>query len=83
VSEKWDDSCSFEEKRQLVTALQKIRDDLDHIKEEIDRIELSIDRLVTKERFNPVEMLVYGMAASIFLGVLGAILSLVIQHGTK
>lgn len=49
----------------------------------VDELKALRGGLVTLDRFRPVEMLVYGMAGTMLLSLLGAIIYVVIPHGAR
>lgn len=51
-----------------------------YIKATLENLKERISSLVTKDEFFPVKMIAYGIASSVLLGVLGAILSLVLYR---
>lgn len=52
---------------------------LDNIESKIDRVIVIMEeKYVTKEQFSTVRNIVYGMVATILLGVLGAVMSMVV-----
>jgi len=60
-------------------ALAVIQTDVSYIKKELDDIkELVKEKYVTKEEFEPIKKIVYGLVSLILLGVAGAILKIVI-----
>ena len=50
-----------------------------HISEDVKELSDTFQKYVTHERFRPVEMLVYGVAALIGSGVGGALLTLIFK----
>ena len=70
---------------QILEKLDKLETTLEaHVssaEEKLERIMNKMEeRYVTKESFNPVQKIVYGMVGAVMLSVLGALLALVIQH---
>ena len=57
----------------METAIQYIRRDIAEINQKLD------DKYVTKDEFDPVKKLVYGMVAIILVAVIGALLTLVLR----
>ncbi len=56
---------------------------LDFIKKDIDEIKRKLDsNYVTKDQFEPVKKIVYGLVSLILIAVVGAIVALVIKTGT-
>ena len=63
----------------MAVALAVIQNDISYIKESLDEIKTSTEKkYVTKEDFDPVKRIVYGLVALILVGVVGALLALVI-----
>jgi thiosulfate reductase cytochrome b subunit len=58
----------------LDTKISSIQDDVREIKTRIDH------NYVTKEEFDPIKKLVYGMVALILTAVVGALIALVIKQ---
>jgi hypothetical protein len=60
------------------TNLALLRSDIAYIKRDVSNINRKLDDdYITKEEFAPVKALVYGMAAVILTGFIGAVLSFV------
>jgi site-specific recombinase len=57
----------------VLASIKYIQRDIAEIKAKLD------DKYVTKDEFDPVKRLVYGMAGAILLAVVAALLSLVIR----
>lgn len=53
----------------------------EHHRELISRFDSLDARYVTKERFTPVEKVVYGLVGAVLMSVLGGLLALVIRKG--
>lgn len=51
-----------------------------YIKATIENLKEQVKTFVTKDEFFPVKMIAYGIASSVLLGVLGAILSFVLYR---
>lgn len=51
-----------------------------YIKATLENIEKRLVTFVNKDEFFPVKMIAYGIASSVLLGVLGAILSFVLYR---
>lgn len=59
--------------------ITKISVDIEYIKRDVGEIKKSLqDDYVTRDEFQPVRNIVYGLVTSILLTVLGAILALVV-----
>jgi uncharacterized coiled-coil DUF342 family protein len=55
------------------------KDDISVLKSKMEALEKVVQTFVTRPEFDPVKMIAYGMAGSVLLTVLGAILAKVIQ----
>lgn len=59
--------------------LVKIESDISYIKQTVDKIENRLGRdYVTREEFDPIKKVVYGLVSITLIGVIGAILGLVV-----
>jgi hypothetical protein len=58
----------------VITSIKYIQRDIAKINEKLD------DTYVTKDQFEPVRNIVYGLVALILIGVVGALLALVISN---
>ena len=64
----------------ITTDVAVILNKVDYIQSEVRGIKTQLEaEYVTKDRFQPVERIVYGMAGTILLAVLGAVVALVIN----
>lgn len=62
------------------TRMALMAQDLSYVKNAVDKIDLKVSSsYVSKEEFDPIKKIVYGMVSLILIGVLGAALSIVIQ----
>lgn len=62
------------------TKLAVMANDVGYIKKAIDDLTLKVDHnYVTKEEFQPVKSIVYGMVALILIAVVGALIALVVR----
>lgn len=58
--------------------------DLSYIKSSVDDIKNSIDSdYVSKDEFEPIKKIVYGLVGLILIAVVGALMTLVIQNAGK
>ncbi len=57
----------------IATKIDNLKDDIAELKEKINT------QLVTKDEFDPIKKVVYGLVSLILVGVIGAILALVIR----
>lgn len=55
-----------------------LRDQVVVLTEKVDQLERIIEKLVTKHEFEPVRMIVYGLATAVLTSVMMAILAKVI-----
>ena len=70
-----------EKKMTTATAIAVILQDIGYIKTNITEIKtLVLNNYVTKEEFDPVKKLAYGLISVVLIGVLGAILTLIINN---
>lgn len=61
------------------TRLAVIANDVGYIKEELKEIKTQVSsHYVSKEEFEPIKKIVYGLVALILIGVVGGVLSLVV-----
>lgn len=59
-----------------IALLQK---DLSYMKEKLDSVDMKISQhYVSKEEFEPIKKIVYGLVGLILVGVVGALLALVV-----
>ena len=64
----------------ITTDVAVILNKVDYIQSEVRGIKTQLEgEYVTKDRFQPVERIVYGMVGTILLAVLGAVVALVIN----
>ena len=64
----------------ITTDVAVILNKVDYIQSEVRGIKAQLEgEYVTKDRFQPVERIVYGMVGTILLAVLGAVIALVIN----
>jgi hypothetical protein len=63
---------------EIEKAVQETALEVHGIKIKLERLEKLVESFVTRPEFDPIKMLVYGMAGSILMTVLGAILARVI-----
>lgn len=62
------------------TRMALLAQDLKYVKNAVDKIDMKVSSsYVSKEEFDPIKKIVYGMVSLILIGVLGAALSIVIQ----
>ncbi len=62
------------------TNLRIIANDIGYIKDDIKEIKYSISsNYVTKDQFEPIKKIVYGLVSLILVAVVGALVSLVVQ----
>jgi hypothetical protein len=61
--------------------LAVIQNDITYIKQEVDDIKKLVEnKYVTKDEFDPIKKVVYGMVGLILVAVVGAVLALVISR---
>jgi hypothetical protein len=66
--------------RDLSTQVAVIANDVAYIKEEVRDIKALVQQdYVTKDEFNPVKSIVYGLVSLILLSVVGALVALVLK----
>lgn len=64
----------------ITTDVAVILNKVDYIQSEVRGIKVQLEsEYVTKDRFQPVERIVYGLVSVILLAVLGALVALVIK----
>ena len=64
------------------TAIALIFQDIGYIKTDVGEIKALVkNNYVTKDEFDPVKKIAYGVVSVILIGVLGAILTIVINNG--
>lgn len=62
--------------------LAVIANDIGYIKEKLSHIEDSVNaHYVTKDEFEPIKRIVYGLVSLILIAVVGALINLVVQKG--
>ena len=59
--------------------LARLEERVVHVAEDVKDLSATFQKYVTHERFRPVELLAYGVAALIGSGVGGAVLALVLK----
>jgi len=63
------------------TKLAVIATDISYMKEKLTRIDSQLlGNFVTKEEFEPIKKIVYGLVGLILVGVVGAILALILRQ---
>lgn len=68
------------EKSSLDATMVGVQKDVLYIKEAISRVELRLERdYVTREEFNPVRTIVYGMVGIVLTAVLVTLVALVVK----
>ena len=72
----------MKESKDVNVLIAEISKDITFIRSTVERLEKSIDDIkesyVTKDEFNPVKSIAYGMVSIVLVTVIGALLSLVI-----
>lgn len=62
------------------TQLAVITNDLGYIKEKLNAVDYKVsNHYITKEEFEPVKKIVYGLVSLILVAVVGALIALVVQ----
>lgn len=62
------------------TKIALIAKDIGYMKEKLDTVDSKLNsHYVTKEEFEPIKKIVYGLVSLILIAVVGAVVSLVIQ----
>lgn len=62
--------------------LAVIKNDLGYIKEKLNALDEKVSlHYITKEEFNPVKNIVYGVVFLILVAVVGALIALIVQPG--
>lgn len=62
------------------TTLAVIQNDISYIKKQLDTIDTKVgNTYVTKDQFEPVRNLVYGVVTVILVSVIGAVVALVVK----
>ena len=65
---------------EAIKATTLIKNDIEYIKVDIEDINIKLDsHYVTKEQFEPVRNIVYGMVGIILVAVIGALITLVVR----
>jgi len=63
-------------------SLDRLDEKVTNIKETVDKIDCKLEKdYVTKDEFDPIKKIVYGMVGTILLAVIVALLALVIRNG--
>ncbi len=66
------------------TILALLQNDMSYMKDKIDSIDTKVsNHYVTKEEFQPIKMVVYGLVGLILVAVVGALIALVVNSGAK
>lgn len=61
-----------------------MKDKFDEVKEQLNGMDTRLSsHYITKEEFEPVKKIVYGLVGVILLAVVGAVVSLVLTNGAK
>jgi chaperonin cofactor prefoldin len=61
--------------------LAVIQNDMQYLKEKLDRVDTKLSSsYITKEEFEPIKRIVYGMVGLILVAVVGAMVSLVLKQ---
>lgn len=62
------------------TAVETMKQTLDYIQRDVNEIKKSLDnKYVTREAFEPIQRIVYGLVGLLLMGTVGAILALVFR----
>ena len=65
----------------LETKVAVIATNIDYLKEEVSEIKAMIGKnFITRDEFEPVKRITYGLVALILIAVIGALLSLIIKR---
>ncbi len=65
------------------TKIAVVEQDIKYIKEKINAVDEKISKhYVTKEEFDPIKNIVYGVVSLILIAVVGALIGLIIQGDT-
>jgi F0F1-type ATP synthase alpha subunit len=70
---------AVEELGQIKSIVTRIETQINYFSKELIRVESESEKFVTKTRFKPVEMLVYGFAGLIFTGFVIGLINLIIN----
>ena len=74
------DQCrKIESANESIREIRRDLDSLNEIKTHLVYIRERIGTMVSTERYKPVEMLVYGFAGLVFIGIIGALVKLVMK----
>lgn len=66
------------------TKLAIFQRDLTYIKEKLDDVDQKVStHYVSKDEFEPIKKIVYGLVSLILVGVVGALLAIVVNSGVK
>lgn len=66
------------------TQLAVIKNDLSYIKEKLNDVDQKVStHYVSKEEFEPIKKIVYGLVSLILIAVVGALVALVVNGGGK
>lgn len=66
------------------TKLAVVQTDVSYIKEKINAVDQKLSsHYVTKEEFEPIKKIVYGLVSLILIAVVGALVALVVNSGAK
>jgi chaperonin cofactor prefoldin len=61
--------------------LAVIQNDMQYLKEKLDKVDTKLSSsYITKEEFEPIKRIVYGMVGLILVAVVGALVSLVLKR---
>ena len=64
------------------TQLAVIKNDLSYIKEKLNEVDQKVStHYVSKEEFEPIKKIVYGLVSLILIAVVGALVALVVNGG--
>lgn len=66
------------------TKLAVIQTDLTYIKEKLNTVDQKVStHYVSKEEFDPIKKIVYGLVSLILIAVVGALVALVVNGGAR